>query len=80
MTLAMYRVIAGPTMLDRIIGVNVVGSQTTILLLLIGCLYDDLSMFADIAIAYAMLNFILSLGITRFVIQQRRKAIPKENA
>jgi len=36
MVLSIYRVLFGPTTLDRLIGVNAIGSKTVILLLLIG--------------------------------------------
>ncbi len=71
MLLSLYRVVGGPTVLDRILGVNIVGTKTTVLLLLIGILYQDLGMFVDIAIAYALLNFIATLGATRFFLRKR---------
>ena len=40
------------------------------LLLLIGLLYDDLGMFVDISIAYALLNFIATLGATKFFLRR----------
>lgn len=71
MLLSLVRVIGGPTVLDRIMGGNVIGTKTTVLLLLIGILYDNLAMFADIAVAYALLNFIATLGATRFFLRRR---------
>lgn len=71
MLLSLYRVVAGPTVLDRILGGNVIGTKTTALLLLIGILYEDLGMFVDIAIAYALLNFIATLGATKFFLRKR---------
>ena len=70
MILSLIRVIGGPTILDRILGGNVIGTKTTVLLLLIGLLYDDLAMFVDIAIAYALLNFIATLGATKFFLHR----------
>jgi multicomponent Na+:H+ antiporter subunit F len=77
MLLSLIRVIGGPTVLDRIMGGNVVGTKTTVLLLLIGILYDDLAMFVDIAVAYALLNFIATLAATRFFLR-RRSALFKD--
>ena len=68
---SLIRVVGGPTVIDRILGGNVVGTKTTVLLLLIGILYDDLGMFVDIAIAYALLNFIATLGATKFFLRRR---------
>ncbi len=72
MLLSMYRLIVGPTVLDRILGGNIIGTKTTTLLLLIGILLHDLEMFVDIAIAYALLNFIATLGATRYFLRKKR--------
>ncbi len=71
MLLSMIRLIGGPTILDRILGGNIIGTKTTTLLLLIGILYGDLAMFVDIAIAYALLNFIATLGATRYFLRKK---------
>ncbi len=71
MLLTLFRVVAGPTVLDRIVGGNVIGAKTPILLLLIGDLYGDIGMFVDIALAYALLNFIASLGATKFFLRRQ---------
>ena len=69
--LCLFRVVGGPTVLDRIVGVNVVGAKTTVLLVLMGHIFENVSMFVDIAIAYAMLNFILSIGVTKFFLRRK---------
>jgi multicomponent Na+:H+ antiporter subunit F len=66
MLLPLYRAVFGPTVLDRMIGVNAIGSKTTVLLILIGLLYGQADMFVDIALAYAMLNFIAVLAASRY--------------
>jgi len=71
MTLSLYRGLAGPTVVDRMIGVNAIGSKTAVLLILIGLLYHRVDMFVDIALAYAMLNFIAVLATSRYF-QKRR--------
>ncbi|AJF05342.1 monovalent cation/H+ antiporter complex subunit F [Geoalkalibacter subterraneus] len=68
---SLYRVVTGPTVLDRILGGNVIGSQTTVLLLLIGLIYGNVGMFVDIALAYALLNFIATLGATKYFLRRR---------
>lgn len=68
---SLYRLVFGPTILDRILSANVVGTKTTVLLLLIGILYEDLGMFVDIAVAYALLNFIATLGASKFFVRKK---------
>ena len=53
MLLSLYRAVVGPTVLDRLLGVNAIGSKTTTLLILIGLIYQRVDMFVDIALAYA---------------------------
>jgi multicomponent Na+:H+ antiporter subunit F len=76
MALTLYRAIAGPTVLDRMIGVNAIGSKTTALLVLIGLIYHRVDMFVDIAIAYACLNFIAVLAASRYF--QKKKGLYDE--
>lgn len=71
MILSLYRAIKGPTVLDRLVGVNAIGSKTVVLLLLIGFLYERVDMFIDIALAYALLNFIAVLAAARYFHKKR---------
>ena len=73
MALSLYRAVFGPTVLDRLIGVNAIGSKTTVLLILIGLIYDRVDMFVDIALAYATLNFIAVLAASRYF--QKKKGL-----
>ena len=76
MTLSLYRAVAGPTVLDQLIGVNAIGSKTTVLLVLIGLIYGRVDMFVDIALAYATLNFIAVLAASRYF--QKKKGLYDE--
>lgn len=78
MFLSLYRAVAGPTVLDRLIGVNAIGSKTTSMLILIGLMYHRVEMFVDIALAYAMLNFITVLAASRYF--QKRKGLYDESS
>lgn len=77
--LSLYRGVYGPTVLDRIISVGVIGTKTTIILGLIGLLYGRLDMFVDIALAYALLNFIATLAAAKFF-RVRRSIVPGSRA
>ncbi len=71
MLLLLYRLIAGPTAIDRIVAVNVIGTKTAVLLVIIGLLFEQVAMFVDFALAYALLNFIGSLAAARYFHQVR---------
>ncbi len=76
MLMTFYRAVVGPTVLDRLLGVNGVGSKTVVLLLIAGHLFEREAMFVDIALAYGMLNFIAVIAAARFF--QKRKGLENE--
>ncbi len=61
-----YRVLAGPNVFDRLLGAAAVGAKTITLVLLFGVVYDRLDMFVDIALGYAILNFILVIAMAKY--------------
>ena len=76
--LCLYRGIAGPTVLDRIISISVIGTKTTIILALMGFIYKRGEMFLDISLAYALLNFIATIAAAKFF-RRRKSIIPGSN-
>ncbi len=65
--LALYRVVVGPVVIDRIIGLNVVGTKTITVILLTGFLFDRVEFFIDIAFVYALINFIGVLTLSKYL-------------
>ena len=68
--LSLYRVVAGPSIIDSIIGVNVVGTKTIAVIVLTGYLFDRVEFFIDIAFLYALINFIGTLAFSRYFEQK----------
>lgn len=64
--LCLYRVLVGPGVENRLIAVNTVGTKTIILLVLVGLILER-PIFLDIAIVYAMINFIATLAIAKYL-------------
>ena len=64
--LALYRVIRGPVIIDRIVGGNVIGTKTIAVVLLTGYLFDRVEFFIDIAFVYALINFIGALALSKY--------------
>jgi len=64
--LCTYRAVVGPGIFNRVVAVNVIGTKTIVLLVLIGY-YFERPMFFDIALLYAMLNFIATLVFAKYV-------------
>lgn len=65
----LYRVAKGPTMEDRVIAINAVGTNTVVVLALLAAGLDQPG-FLDIAIVYALLNFLASIAISKFIVER----------
>lgn len=65
----LYRAIKGPTMQDRVIAVNVLGTKTVLILALLAIALDSES-FLDIALVYALLNFLMAVAISKFTVKR----------
>jgi multicomponent Na+:H+ antiporter subunit F len=65
--LPLYRVFKGPTVFDRMLGAGTIGTKTMLLILAIGFVFNRLDMFVDITLAYAVLNFIGTIAIAKFL-------------
>lgn len=65
MILAIARAVAGPTLYDRLLAVNMFGTKTVLLISLLGFLMGRPE-FLDIAIVYALINFISVIGVLRY--------------
>ncbi|MGA1823291.1 MAG: monovalent cation/H+ antiporter complex subunit F [bacterium] len=62
----LYRAIHGPTIADQIIGINIVGSKSIIILVLLAALFHKAS-YLDIALLYAMLLYLSTLGFIKYL-------------
>ncbi|MFC1521708.1 monovalent cation/H+ antiporter complex subunit F [Elusimicrobiota bacterium] len=64
--LVLYRAIKGPTVFDRVLAVNVIGTKTVVLLVVIGFIYGR-PYFFDIALVYALINFIAVIAFYKYM-------------
>ncbi|MFQ5683033.1 MAG: monovalent cation/H+ antiporter complex subunit F [Candidatus Binatia bacterium] len=62
----LYRIARGPTVFDRMIGAGLIGTNAVNMLVLIGFLYGRIDMFVDLALAYALLNFIGTVALAKY--------------
>ncbi len=65
MVLALARAFSSPVLFDRILAVNMFGTKTVLLVSTMSVVAND-SSFLDIAIVYALINFIGILAVLRF--------------
>lgn len=64
--LCMYRAVKGPSEADRLVAINVVGTKTIILILMVSFIIHE-TYFVDVALVYALISFIASIVISKFV-------------
>jgi multicomponent Na+:H+ antiporter subunit F len=64
--ICLYRVVFGPTIIDRIVGGGAIGTKTLLILVLMGFIYGRIEMFLDISMVYAILNFIGTLAAAKY--------------
>ena len=68
----LYRVVKGPTIFDRVLGLNGISTKAILLLIVIGTVYERVELFVDIATGYALLNLVGVLAIAKYL--ERRRA------
>jgi multicomponent Na+:H+ antiporter subunit F len=74
MALALIRALLGPSVYDRVLAVNLFGTKTALLLAVVAFLYGRPD-FLDLALAYALINFVGVLAVLEFF--QKRSATKK---
>ena len=65
MMLALARALLGPTLYDRILAVNMFGTKTVLLIAVLGMVSGRFD-YIDIALVYALINFISIIAVLRF--------------
>lgn len=65
MLLALIRAILGPTVFDRVLAANMFGTKTVLLIAVSGFLFGRPE-WLDLALLYALMNFIGMIALLRF--------------
>lgn len=65
MLMALARSFMGPTLYDRILAINTAGTATVLFIAVLGFLMGRPD-FLDIALAYALINFIGTIAVLKF--------------
>ncbi|WP_109995406.1 monovalent cation/H+ antiporter complex subunit F [Salinisphaera sp. LB1] len=66
MLLVLIRVLAGPTVYDRILAINLFGTKTVLLIAILG-FFTGRPEFLDLALTYALINFIGTVAVLKFM-------------
>ena len=79
MFLALLRAFMGPTLYDRILAVNMFGTKTVLIISVLGFLMGRPD-FLDIALVYALINFIGVIALLKYFKYDNLAIGPGENA
>jgi multicomponent Na+:H+ antiporter subunit F len=63
----LYRVVQGPTVFDRVLGLNGIATKAIILLVATGTAYGRVEMFVDVSTGYALLNLVSLLAVAKYL-------------
>ena len=66
----LYRVLRGPTIFDRVLGLNGISTKAIILLIVVGVYFERVDMFVDISTGYALLNLVGALAVAKCLEQK----------
>jgi len=64
--MAIIRVIRGPTAPDRIVGLDTINTIVIVLMVVFGAVFNEV-IYVDVAIVYALLSFISTLFIAKYL-------------
>ena len=70
MALALTRAVLGPTVYDRVLAANMFGTKTVLLISIVAFLFGRPD-FLDLALAYALINFVGVLAVLEFFQKKR---------
>jgi len=62
----LYRAVIGPEVPDRIVAINVIGTKAVVMFVLVGVVFNE-GLFFDVAIVYAILLYISTLAIVKYL-------------
>jgi multicomponent Na+:H+ antiporter subunit F len=71
--IAIYRVAKGPTVFDRVVASALAATNGVVVLLLVSFLFDRVELFVDIAISYALLAFLMPIGVGKYFERRGRE-------
>jgi len=64
--LAAIRLILGPTVPDRVVGLDTINTLVIVLMILFGAYYREI-IYIDVAIVYALLSFVTTILIAKYL-------------
>ena len=72
MIISMIRIVIGPSLADRLIGLNLVSAQILAIFVLIAT-KENRVVYLDVAMVYAIFGFVGMLAITRYLEKKEKQ-------
>lgn len=69
----LYRAYKGPTAADRIVAINVISTKVTVVIVLMA-LWIKQGSYVNVALIYAMIGFITTIGVAKYLLKGRLDA------
>lgn len=69
--LCLYQAARGPTIQDRLISINIVNTKALVVLLILFFVIGQPAIYLDIALVYALLNFVVTVTLSRYIETER---------
>jgi len=63
----LYRIIRGPDVFDRLIGLNGIATKAVLFLVLFGAMEGQLDMLIDIGLGYGLLNLVGAVAVGKYL-------------
>ncbi len=64
--LCLWRAFVGPSVPDRIAAINLIGTKAVVILVFVALATRQL-FFIDVALVYALINFLTSVGMAKYI-------------
>jgi multisubunit Na+/H+ antiporter MnhF subunit len=71
---SLVQIARGKTVLDRLLATALAAANSLVLLMLLGFVFDRVSFFGDIGLAYALLAFLFPIAFARYLEAEANKA------
>jgi len=68
--ICLVRVIRGPTAPDRVLATDTINSAVIAIIVLLALFYNN-SMFVDVALVYAMISFLSTLAVSKYLMGKK---------
>ena len=66
MIFGVIRIVLGPTVPDRVVGLDTINTLVIAVMIILGAAYDEV-IYIDVAIVYALLSFVGTLYIAKYL-------------